>query len=296
MHGKSLLLAAALTSLAASSSCRESQQQPARYVASVAPLGMILQELVAGRAEVTVLLPPGTSPHTFDPTPAQAREASSSRAVFYVSDALDGWAADLGGASAVEVLTTCLPASYRLESQDPHEPGADPHFWTDPEAVLAALPGLAEQLAKADPAGSAEYMANQQRFADELRAALGPVAEMLAPARGRPALLMHPSFLYLFQRYGLRYAGSIEEFAGKEPSPKELAQLRERVTRQDIKVLFTEPGMPKSGVEVLASECGLELAEIYPESCPPGASTYIQWLKWNAAIIAQALTVSGDRN
>lgn len=282
-------LCAAALLLLAGVSCRQPSAKGRYYVASIAPVGLILQEICGQRAAVKVLLPPGASPHTFDPTPAQAQEAAAARAVFFVSAGLDGWAADLGGGTAVCLLETCLPADFQLESQDHDEPGADPHFWTDPETVLAALPGITEELERADPAGSAEYEANRAAFAAELRATLPRIRDILSGARGRPALLMHPSFLYLFKRYGIGYAGSVEEFAGKEPSPKELAQLRDRVTAQGVKVLFIEPGLPRGPVQGLAEDCGLTLVEIYPEACPDGTSSYLGWLTANAEIIAGAL-------
>jgi len=153
-----------------------------RYVASIAPLGMILSELCAGRAEVSVLLPPGASPHTYEPLPSDLRAVEHAEAFFYVDDVLDGWAADLGGNNTFAV-GRLVPAELRLglvahdhhaHAQDGHgheaphktgdEPGYadkhgeadgtfDPHFWTSPRTVQAILPVLAAELARLDPAG-----------------------------------------------------------------------------------------------------------------------------------------------
>ncbi|MBN2080872.1 zinc ABC transporter substrate-binding protein [bacterium] len=99
-----------------------------QFVASIAPLGMILSELCAGRAEVSVLLPPGASPHTYEPLPSDLRAVEQARAFFYIADVLDGWAAELGTGNTFAV-GALVPDELRLEltAHDHHTHAHDGH-------------------------------------------------------------------------------------------------------------------------------------------------------------------------
>lgn len=290
--------------------CRETQPDPVRFVTSIAPLGLIVEELARGRAEVVVLLPPGASPHAFDPTPQQAKAAADATAVLYISGSLDGWAAGLGGVPVVAILDLAVPREL-LTAGEPcahcecaggagtghhdhshnHHNNYDPHFWTDPALVLACLPALAECLAGYDPAGCGTYRSNAERFAGELHELQMELAARLAPARGKAVLQMHNSFNYLFRRYGIHSVGAVEEWAGGEPSPRQLAGLKEKVVAEGVRVLFHEPGLPLELAASLIDECGLRAVELFPESLPPGTQTYADWVLENASRIGGAFAM-----
>ena len=66
------------------------QSQP-EYVTTIFPFGEILKSLVKGRGEVTVILPAGASPHTYELKPSELRNIENSLALFYGASNLDNW-------------------------------------------------------------------------------------------------------------------------------------------------------------------------------------------------------------
>jgi zinc transport system substrate-binding protein len=66
------------------------QSQP-EYVTTIFPFGEILNSLVKGRGKVTVILPPGASPHTYELKPSELRYIENSLALFYGASNLDNW-------------------------------------------------------------------------------------------------------------------------------------------------------------------------------------------------------------
>jgi len=291
------------------------------YLVTVTPLKLILDPLVGDRASVTVLLAPGASAHTYEPRPSDAMRAESCTAMFWVGENFDGWAAMLQAPQKVALLEL-LPAAERLPGVEHHhgeaeqgeaahagasaggaeEQGteggktvslheADPHVFTDPLTVRALLPGLTAELARLDPDGAEQYKANAAKFEQELDSLGGEVAKELAGVKGRSALTYHQSFGYLFHRYGIVVAGVIEEFPGKEPSPRGLAHLVDAAREQHVAALFTETLMPRRPAEVIAEATHLPLFELDP-AC--GASTrsyatYRDYVLYNAGVIAKAL-------
>jgi zinc transport system substrate-binding protein len=260
-----------------------------RYVATIQPLAAILREVAGGRAEVTALVPPGASPHTYEPRPSDVVHAESATALFHVSPLLDAWAARLPAPRRVEVLAL-VPPAHRLPLADPPSDGAiDPHFWTDPLTVKALLPGLRRTLCALDPPGCRTYSAGARRFRAALERLDAEVAALLAPVRGRAVVLFHPSFRYLLVRYGLVMAASLEPSPGKEPTPRYVVDVVRAVKRLGVRSVFTEPQLPPRPAEVVAEEAGVALHVLDPNGGVAGRETYADLIRYNARVLREAL-------
>ena len=63
-----------------------------KVVATIAPLADFARQVGGDKVEVTLLLPPGASPHTFEPTPKVVREISQARLFLKIGSGLEFWA------------------------------------------------------------------------------------------------------------------------------------------------------------------------------------------------------------
>ncbi|MDH3360133.1 MAG: metal ABC transporter substrate-binding protein [Desulfobulbaceae bacterium] len=269
------------------------------YCVSIHPLAAILKEITNGRAKVDRLLAPGKSPHTFEPTPSDLKSLEKAQAFFYVGPGLDGeWVKGLPIRGKIAMIDL-IPAAHQLKMagnhehhhQENHEEKAmtDPHFWTDPLTVKEMVPQLIAQLGRIDPAGMGIYTANGERFKDQLDQLDKKLSKTLKPLTGEPLLLFHPSFNYLFHRYGLKSAGVVVESPGREPSPKFLVKLVKRIKAEKIKALFTEPQLAKQPAQVLAEAANIPVYEIDPMGGVAGRESYSELLLYNAAVLSKAL-------
>lgn len=295
------VLAAVATALP---SVLRAQDSTVRFAATIPPLASILGDLTAGRATVDTILPGGASPHTWEPRPSDARRAADAAALFFIDDSIDAWAARIEARHRVAVFAM-LPETMRRcaiphhhhdhdhhDGHHHHDDAARPfdaHFWTDPVAVHAIVPALAESLAVLDPAGAGTYRANAERLSAKLDALHREVAEVLAPVKGAAVVSFHPSFTYLLDRYGLKYAGALEEMPGKEPSPKYLKELLATVKRENVRAIFTEPQLPRRPAEVVAEASGLKLFELDEIGGGEGRRTYEELVRYNAKTLRAAL-------
>lgn len=317
-----LLVAGAALIAAAGASRREAERAAASsgkpvFAATIHPLAAILGEIAGARAEVVRLAPPSASPHTYEPRPSDVRRAESAAGLFYVAESLDGWAARMPATQKIGVFDLVPPemrmrygAEVRAEaggeghvSEHEHEhekekdssghhhhaDDEDAHFWTDPMAVKAVLPALAAALGELDPPGRAEYEANARAFAERLDALDREMAETLAPLRGQSVMLFHPSLQYFLRRYGLKLAGTIEPFPGKEPTPRYLAAAARRLRESGARAVFSEPQLPARPAEALAETAGLRAHELDPYGGAPGRERYEDALRFNARVLREAL-------
>ncbi len=296
---------------------RTSQDMPVRYVASILPLKMILDELSKGRAEVYCFMKPGVSPHTFEPKPSDLSKAANATAFFFVSDNLEGWAVNVDAESKISVIEFLPKHEYVYyddqhihdhNESNAHEPHSstlnsyedktasviDPHFWTSPQAVLSVVPALTSKLVELDPPGAEVYERNSGEFTKDLLELDNRIQVKLDRHKGESVILFHASFLYLLRDYSLNLAGVIEPSPGKEPTPKEITKLKKLALDNNVKALFSEPQLSRNAAEVLASESDLLLFELDPLGGDKHRTSYIALIEFNVDVLLEAFSSDGS--
>ncbi|NUM52339.1 MAG: zinc ABC transporter substrate-binding protein [Candidatus Hydrogenedentes bacterium] len=280
--------------------CRPPSEQRVAYITTINPLRAIVAELVGDRGEVSELLAPGASPHTYEPRPSDAMAAESALAVFYAAEDIDAWAAKLPAKTRIEMFSL-VPASDRIEydadgehddhDEDGHhhETGYNGHFWSDPRIVSAIIPNLVEKLIELDPAGADTYRNNASRFSAELNELDSEMKSAFAGLENRPVFMFHPSWSYFMRRYGLTVGGMVEPFPGKEPTPKYIDELVDAARAKGVRAVFTEPQLPRRPAEVIAEACQLSLFELDPNGGGEGRRTYRELITYNADMLKKAL-------
>ena len=283
--------------LLAMCACAEAPARSERRVAaaSIAPLADLVARVAGDGWTVRVIVPPGRSPHVFEPTPGEVRRIANASLIVTVGAGYDEWAGSLARASASTAVVHDAGASVgvtawpRGAEEAEGVLGHDPHWWLSPPLAARALPPLAERLAALDPAGAAGYRAR----ADETRASLAALdtrlAALLAPVRGRAFLSAHAAWAYFADRYGLRPVGSIEPVPGREPSPRALLDLIRAARGERLGTLFTEPQFPESSARIVAKEAGVGVLELDPIGGVPGRRTYEELLLFDARAFRQGL-------
>lgn len=270
------------------------------FVATNHPIQAILKEIAGTTADISNLVPPGASPHTFSPKPSDVSKAQGALALFYVAPELDGWAANLSCKNRIKIMDL-IPKSYQypfegeLSSEEKgskhnHDKDViDPHFWTDPLTVKALLPGLTEVLSKLDPVNSKTYRANSNSFSNRLDELNKQIEQKMAGMKGQKIFLFHPSFRYFLRRYGLVYAGSIEPSPGKEPSVKYITDLINKIKKNKAKALFTEPQLPEKPARAIAEAAKLKLFVLDPIGGIVGRESYRDLILYNTEVFLNAL-------
>ncbi len=280
-------------------SCNNGSSKPI-YVVTSFPVQFIVSEIVGTKAEIVCLVPAGSSPHTYAPKPSDVKASYGSIALIYVSENFDEWASDFPSENKIKLMEL-LPEDKILYFDDGHEHnhdhehghncghGADPHFWMDPVTVKEIVKPLTDKLAELDPANAESYRINAELFVKRLDNIHRSAAEILRELRGKSVFLQHPSFLYLLNRYNMVYAGSIEENPGKEPGPKYIKTLVDRVSESGTKSIFSEPQLNNKISETVSSGAGVLLFELDPLGGSASIMTYTDLILKNAETLRKAL-------
>ena len=214
--------------------------EPLRVFVSVLPLQTFVQRIGGEHVEVGVMVRPGHSPATYDPTPQQI--GALSQAALYVRTGVafeDAWMDRIRSAnSTMQILD--MRTGIELREIEAHDDGgnhaehgdddhhvhqSDPHVWTDPLLVRQMAGLIRDRLSTLDTANRAVYARNHAAFVRELDDLDREIRSLLEPLRNHSFMVFHPSWGYFADRYGLRQVPIERE--GKEPGARALVALIE---------------------------------------------------------------------
>src|SRR5262249_15291237 len=148
--------------------CSARAEAALRVVATIYPIADIVQQIGNGAVEVETLLPPGASPHTFEPTPAQMRSVADARLLVRVGAGLDDWTEKLLAARNPALAVLTLTEGVQLLGlTDEHAGGrgGDPHIWLDPVLVRdRVVPAISNGLTEAAPDRREQFAAGAAKL------------------------------------------------------------------------------------------------------------------------------------
>ena len=173
----------------------------------------------------------------------------------------------------------------------------DPHVWMDPANGMAWALLIRDTLSALDPANADVYAANAAAYVadlaaldrDELRPLLATV-----PAANRKLVTSHDAFGYFVHAYDFTLVGVVIPGGSTlaEPSAAEVAGLIDLIRAEGVPALFAETTVNAVLAEQVAADTGAQFYTLYSGtlSAPDGpASTYLDYLRYNARTIAAAL-------
>jgi zinc transport system substrate-binding protein len=266
-----------------------------KVIASITPLADFARQVGGDKADVTLLLPPGASPHTYEPTPKALHDVSRARVFIKVGSGLEFWAEKIiksaGDRNLIIVDASSGLPLLKLHDEDHvhSSSGTDPHIWLDPVLAQDIVTKIEKAFMKADPKNSDFYKRNASIYREKLALLDREISGKVEKFRFREYVTFHPAWNYFSNRYGLKVAGVVEESPGKEPGPKHIEQIIREIKRIGSKVVFVEPQFNKKIAEVIAREGGAGIAYLDPIGGVKGRETYIDMMRYNISVMERVM-------
>jgi zinc transport system substrate-binding protein len=151
-----------------------------------------------------------------------------------------------------------------MQSDDPDEPGLDPHIWTSPHNVKIMVNNICAGLTLVDPEGRSYFASNRDAYSAELDRLDADIRAALTDVTSRTFIVYHPAWGYFARDYGLKQL-SIEQ-EGKEPKAAYLARLVQEAKIQGIRIIFISPAFDARNAEAVAREINGKVIIIDPLS------------------------------
>lgn len=234
----------AVTTIASTISCGGSQQAGDKLGVAVTlvPYADFVRQVGGDKVDVTIMVPPGASPHTYEPTQGQMVALSEAEVYVQAGSGVEFEITRMDNLIAQNPGMLVINASDGIgfiASTDADEPGMDPHVWTSPANVKVIVRNICDGLAAADPDNAAYYESNRDAYLEELDALDEYINGKFAGYTVRYFLIYHPSFGYFAAEYGLEQLAI--EHEGKEPTPQVIQQCIDLAEQYDLNYIYVDP-------------------------------------------------------
>ncbi|MET8004283.1 zinc ABC transporter substrate-binding protein AztC [Nonomuraea glycinis] len=272
--------------------CASGGERRPEVVVTTDILGDVTRLIVGDQAEVTVLMKPGSDPHSFGVSAQQAARLERAALVVYNGLGLEeGVLRNVQAARESGVATLAA-----VEAADPLRP--DPHFWTDPRRMAMAVDAIAGAVERIDGVDPAAIRANAAAYRREIERLDAWMEQRLGaiPPAGRELVTNHHVFGYFAQRYGFTIVGTVIPGGTTlaSPSASDLKELADAIREHEVPAIFTDSAQPDRLAQVLASEAGVEVqvVALFTESLSgpgQGADTYLRMMRANTDAMVDGL-------
>lgn len=285
-----------------------------KVVATTSIVGDVVQKVGEDLIELENLMPAGTDPHSFEPTPRDIAAVADAHVVFANGLGLEAFLDPLlesAGAAdkvvyvshGIELIVLAKEDEQEKDGEE-HEEGdgdldheeTDPHTWLDPSNVVVWVRNIAHALSALDPAHAEVYAAHAEAYEVELEKLDAWIRAQLAqvPDENRKLVTDHATFGYFVRRYGFEQIGTV--FPGHstlaEPSAKDLAALEDAIREFDVKAIFVGLSVRPGLAERVAEDTGTRLVHLYTGSLSEAggpAEDYLSLMRYDVCAIAEAL-------
>lgn len=252
---------------------QEKESDKINVVVSIMPLAEFAEKVGRDKASVSVMVPPGASPHTYEPTPGQLVKLSKAKLYVKVGSPIEFELVWLDKILSANKDIFVVDVSYGIEfmnvvykhnheQNEHHYIGDDPHIWLSPKNAKIMVENIYNGFVSIDPDNKEYYSENKRSYLRELDELDLEIEILLADKINRRFMVYHPSWAYFARDYNLEQI-PIEK-GGKEPTARSIQFLIEQARIQNIRVIFASPQFNTESAEVIAREIKGQVVLIDP--------------------------------
>ena len=248
---------------------------------SIVPEQTFVEAVCGDLVDVVTLIPPGSSPENYEPTPQQMEKFSD--ASLYLSIGVPTEEANiLPNVGDVKVVSLQEKVAAVYDDRTFESGERDPHIWLSPKRVKVMIETIAEEMIKLDPENEEVYLDNAADYISKLDDLDQEISEALEGVENKKIIVYHPAFGYISEDYGLEMYALEEE--GKEATAKHLEDMIDLAKEENIKVIFYQEEIDSSQSESFAEEIGGKTIKLAPL-----AADYINNLRSMAQTMKEAM-------
>lgn len=259
------------------------------------------REIAGDRAELTLLIKPGSEVHSYEPTPKDMIRIQESDLFICNGGESEQWAKtlitpELNTIYMMDCVDTVEESADGIYNAEDGEPELDEHVWTSPLNAIKISEEICNALCKLDTDNAEEYKTNFVAYKAQLMA-LDRQFRQVIKNSGKHTLVFADRFpmRYFALEYGLDcYAAFPGCSSETEPSAKTVAYLIDRLREDKIPaVLYMEFSNQKMA-DVICEDTGCKKLPFYSahsvsaEQFEQGVS-YLDLMRINLNSLKEAL-------
>ncbi len=243
---------------------------------SIVPQKFFVDQIAGSWLNVNVMIPPGGSPATYEPTPLQMTNLSKSLVYFRIGHIIfeKAWMHKLTSihpelkvvntSEGIDLIAEEAFGNEHIESSGHshrHE-GYNPHIWLSPDLVKKQTQVICKTLCELYPEHAVEMNENLKRFFMQIDSVHSVLNENLKSAHGSSFIVYHPVWSYLAKDYGLKQIAI--EHNGKEATADKMRQIIDFANENSIRIIFVQKEFSDDQAKSIANEINGSVAPLNP--------------------------------
>jgi zinc transport system substrate-binding protein len=284
---------------ASSSVPSASTAQPLTVVATFVPIYEFTKAVVGDKAQVEILIPPGSEVHDYQTKPEDLKKLAQAKLLIKNGLGLDDFADGLissSGNAELKVVNSSqgvktlgqvgeLVPIVKGEKEGP----SNPHIWLDPIRAQQQIVNIRDALIAVDPSHSESYKSNAEAYIGKLQTLDQEYKKTLALSSKKEFITFHDAFPYLADRYGLKQLAIIA-IPEDELTPEDVQKTVQAAKKYKVKVLLSEPGVDNKLFTTLSKDLNITVKSI--DSLENGTldpDYYFKVMRANLEVLKEAL-------
>jgi zinc transport system substrate-binding protein len=236
---------------------------------SILPQKYFVQAIAGDKYEVSVMIPPGGAPETYEPTARQMQILSESPIYLKIGHIPfeEIWLKNIGEFNPLIKVYNLSQGIDLIRGGHSHEgedeiSGIDPHIWSSPRNASIIAVNIYNALCEEDPDNKTYYNERLDNFlllADSLDKKF---QSEFARSREKTFIIFHPALAYLARDYGLLQISL--EFEGKSPPPGHMKDIINIAHEKNIRKILIQKQFNVESAITIANEIGGDVVIIDP--------------------------------
>ena len=277
-----------------------------KIISTVFPPYDLARQIAGDNADISILLPPGSESHTYEPTAKEIIEIQNCDIFLYIGGENEQWAEKIISSNKSDSVKTvklidCVKTLeeadlHEEEHEEEHSHETDEHIWTSPKNEQLMLTAVYDAICETDPENKAVYTKNKDSYNEQLTELDKAYKEAVGNAKNKTIIMADKfPFRYLAEEYGLDFYAAFSSCSDEsEPSAATMTSLISKIKELKIPVVYYLEFSSTKVADTLCSETGASSLMLHSchnvskEDLDKGV-TYVELMKQNLENLKTAL-------
>ncbi|MDD2627871.1 MAG: metal ABC transporter substrate-binding protein [Clostridia bacterium] len=246
----------------------KNSEEKVKIVATLFPQYDFAKQIGGDLVDVSLLLPPGTDVHTYDPAPKDIVSINKSNVFLYTGPQMEPWAANISQnlnnsvkiVNVAEGIELFQEETQEHEHEDEHHHEKDPHIWLDINNAKIMAKNICEILCIMDNVNSYVYKKNAEEYIKKLNELDNSFEQTINNGkRNKIAFGDKFAYSYFVNRYKIDYISAYDGCSeSAEPSISKIISIEKEIEKEKIPVIFYESLSEGKIAKSIASKTGIK--------------------------------------
>lgn len=233
-------------------------------VVSLGPEVEWVNAVGGNKVHVTLMVPAGSDPHTYEPLPRQLTQISNAKMYVMMGSSVEFENNYMDKIKEINPNMLVVNASQGIQlipnTAENESETMDPHVWVDPKNAKIMVNNIYDGLVQVDPADKDYFQKNRDQYLKQLDELDKNTTQILKGKKGSYILVFHPAFGYYAKEYNLTQIGAM--INDEEPSPQRIAMMVDTARENNITTVYSEPQYDPKFMQSIALQIGGQVVTI----------------------------------